>query len=196
MVSENVNPIMTAKRARRARWQLEYVPCNLCGANSTLPLFGNDSHGFGLRTVVCALCGLIYFNPRPTAEEYRRMYDGLYEKLFPNAWLPETAADEAAKRRLQWYGDLLKPDLRLLEIGPGRGAFLEAVRSTVAGANVFGIEPSPDAVKACRARHLNVQHGYVDDLSGVPAMDMIAAFHVLEHALAPSALLADLWDDL
>jgi len=193
MISENINPIVMARRARHPRWQLEYVPCNLCGADSALPLFATDSHGFGLRTVVCTLCGLIYFNPRPSGEEYRRMYHNLYEKLFPSAWLPGTAADGAAKQRLQWYGDLLKPNLRLLEIGPGKGAFLQAVKNTVAGAIVFGIEPSPDAVKACHARHLNVQHGYVDDLSGAPTMDMIAAFHVLEHELDPSALLANLW---
>lgn len=191
-------PIEKVKRkhAPQPSWQLEYVKCNLCGADSASPVFAEDAHGFGLRTVVCTVCGLVYFNPRPTAGEYRRLYHGLYQELFPSAWLSRAEADAAAMRRLGWYEHLLTPGLRLLEVGPGKGSFLEAVQESVAGAIVLGIEPSADAVKACHARALNVQHGYIEEITGTAAVDVIAAFHVLEHALDPSALLGDLWKRL
>jgi SAM-dependent methyltransferase len=84
----------------------------------------------------------------------------------------------------------------LLEIGPGSGAFLDAAQKKVPGAVVFGVEPSPDAVKACRDRGLKVDQGYIENFSGPAVVDCIAAFHVLEHALDPTGLLADLWKRL
>lgn len=177
-------------------WQMEGVSCNLCGSNQPILLFSNDSHGFGLNTVACAQCGLVYLNPRPTAREYERLYQGLYEKLYPSAWLPGALGEAIAQKRVRWYANYLTPGVKLLEIGPGSGAFLDAVQKKVPGAMVFGVEPSPDAVKACRERGLKVDQGYIQDFSGPAMVDCIAAFHVLEHALDPTALLAELWKRL
>jgi SAM-dependent methyltransferase len=178
--------------ASHSTWQLEAVSCNLCGSNQPMLLFSNDSHGYGLHTVACAHCGLVYLNPRPTAREYERLYQGLYEKLYPSAWLPGAMGEAVAQKRLQWYAKYLTAEIKLLEVGPGSGAFLDAVREKVPGAAVFGVEPSPDAVKACRDRGLKVDQGYIGNFSGPAVIDCIAAFHVLEHALDPTGLLTEL----
>ncbi len=182
--------------ASRSAWQLETVSCNLCGSNQPVLLFSNDSHGYGLHTVACDHCGLVYLNPRPTAREYERLYQGLYEKLYPSAWLPGAMGEAIAQKRLGWYAQYLTAGTRLLEIGPGSGAFLDAVRKKVPGATVFGIEPSPDAVKACRDRGLKVDQGYIENFCGVADVDCVAAFHVLEHALDPTGLLTEVWKRL
>jgi len=177
-------------------WQLESVSCNLCGSNRPVLLFNNDSHGYGLNTVCCSGCGLVYLDPRPTAREYERLYQGLYQKLYPSAWLPGALGEAIATRRLAWYANYLNPGIRLLEIGPGSGAFLHAVQKMVPGAAVFGVEPSPDAAKACRKRGLKVETGYIESSCATEGADCIAAFHVLEHALDPRALLKELWKRL
>jgi transcription elongation factor Elf1 len=80
--------------------EVESVSCNLCGSDNSVELFSNDSHGFGLHTVMCKNCGLVYLNPRPTSSEYARLYSGIYETLFPTAW-DLSLADFKASRRLQ-----------------------------------------------------------------------------------------------
>jgi SAM-dependent methyltransferase len=110
--------------------------------------------------------------------------------------MPGALGDSIAQTRLRWYSDFLTPEIKLLEIGPGSGAFLDAVQKKAPGAAVFGVEPSPDAVKACRDRGLKVDRGYIENFSGPAVVDCIAAFHVLEHALDPTALLVELWKRL
>jgi SAM-dependent methyltransferase len=182
--------------AGHSTWQLEAVSCNLCGSSQPMLLFSNDSHGYGLNTVCCSCCGLVYLDPRPTAREYECLYQGLYERLYPSAWLPGALGEAIAEKRLSWYSGLLTPGIKLLEIGPGSGAFLDAVQKKVPGAAVFGVEPSPDAVKACQERGLKVDRGYIENFSGPAAVDCIAAFHVMEHALDPTTLLRELWKRL
>jgi SAM-dependent methyltransferase len=196
MSSSELTLSIAKTTAGHSAWQLENVCCNLCGSNRPMLLFSNDSHGYGLNTVCCDHCGLVYLDPRPTAREYERLYQGLYEKLYPSAWMPGALGDAIAETRLRWYGDFLSPEIKLLEIGPGSGAFLDAVQKKAPGAAVFGVEPSPDAVKACRERGLKVDRGYIEDFSGPAQVDCIAAFHVLEHALDPTALLVELWKRL
>ena len=187
---------MVKASAARSAWQLESVSCNLCSSNLPVLLFSNDSHGYGLNTVCCSCCGLVYLDPRPTAREYARLYQGLYEKLYPSAWLPGSLGEAIAETRFTWYSKYLTPGTTLLEIGPGSGAFLDTVQKKASGVAVFGIEPSPDAVKACQERGLKVDKGYINDFSGPPVVDRIAAFHVLEHALDPTELLIELWKRL
>jgi SAM-dependent methyltransferase len=143
-------------------WEVEAVSCSLCRTDNSIELFNNDSHGFGLRTVICKNCGLVYLNPRPTAAEYARLYSGIYETLFPTAFL---------------------------EVGPGDGAFLKLLKANSGLKSVSGIEPSPKAVEVCRKRGLDVEEGYLTSTSPAGQFDCVAAFHVLEHALDPMSLL-------
>ena len=57
--------------------------CNLCGATAE-PLAvreTRDRYGFPISVTECA-CGLVFLNPRMTAEAYRRFYeDGTYRRL-------------------------------------------------------------------------------------------------------------------
>jgi SAM-dependent methyltransferase len=176
-------------RISSMKWKLETVPCAICSTDSDLPLFKNDSHGFGLQTVMCSKCGLVYLNPRPTPAEYERLYSGIYEKLFPSAW--NTGESElAAERRFECYHQHIGSSL--LEVGPGDGSFLSLVSQE--GVTVSGIDLSPYAVNHCQRRGLNVRQGYF--AVSKKRYASIAAFHVLEHSLDPVGLLRQFRDSL
>ncbi len=100
---------------------------------------------------------------------------------------PVTSA-EAARR----YADICAfgPGRNLLEVGCGTGEFLIAARS--AGHSVIGLDLSQEVVSYVRHRHpdLDVRCSTVES-AGLPAesVDVIAAFHVLEHVADPIGLL-------
>ena len=52
--------------------KLEYINCDLCGADETEFLFVANENQFHLdgqfNVVKCKKCGLVYVNPRPTKE--------------------------------------------------------------------------------------------------------------------------------
>ncbi len=150
----------------------------------------------GLRTVMCRRCGLIYLNPRPTAQDYEEFYRHWYHRLYParaafNAGhLGGRIVAETAQRRCEAYAAFLGERTRLLEIGPGEGAFLMAVQAKLPRSQVRGVDISPAEVEACRGKGLEVIQGTVENLPANYNDNTHAAlFHVLEHSLHPVQLL-------
>ena len=184
------------KRPRTFPWTPELVGCNLCGEYDAATLFSEDQHGFGLRTVMCRQCGLIYLNPRPTARDYEEFYREWYHRLYPAraafhaGELGGRIAAETAQLRCQAYGALLGERTRLLEIGPGEGAFLAAVQQQWPRSRVRGVDLSPAEAETCRSKGLDVIHGTIEALPATYGGNTHAAlFHVLEHSLNPMQLL-------
>ena len=103
---------------------------------------------------------------------------------------PVTSA-EAARR----YADIraFDPGRNLLEVGCGTGEFLIAARS--AGHSVIGLDLSQEVISYVRHRHpdLDVRCSTLES-AGLPAesVDVIAAFHVLEHVADPIGLLCQM----
>jgi len=178
------------------RFTPELVNCNLCGQYDAEVLFAQDQHGFGLRTVMCRRCGLIYLNPRPMPQDYDEFYRHWYHRLYParaafNAGhLGSRIVTETARLRCQTYASFLGERTRLLEIGPGEGAFLEAVQVMLPRSQVRGVDLSPEEVGACRRKSLDVIQGTITDLPvAYGGNTHVALFHVLEHSLDPVAML-------
>lgn len=60
----------------------EIVPCNLCGSIEWAVLASHDRFGHSATFVRCNRCGLIFLNPRMTADGYRDFYEsGIYRKF-------------------------------------------------------------------------------------------------------------------
>lgn len=175
-------------------WPRQYVPCNLCGSDDRGLLFHQDQHGLGLHTVMCRKCGLIYLNPRPTAGDYDRFYRDWYHQLYPSraafhaGSLGRRIVHEVARQRIEFYRPYLNGEVRLLEVGCGEGAFLAAGREINPGWKLQGVDVSPKEVAACKEKNLDVTCGRLEGVS-MEGATHIAAFHVLEHALDPLALL-------
>jgi SAM-dependent methyltransferase len=55
--------------------------CNLCGATTFVVLNRRDRYGYPAQADACSRCGLVFLNPRMTAQAYGRFYDGVYRPL-------------------------------------------------------------------------------------------------------------------
>lgn len=86
--------------------------------------------------------------------------------------------------------DLRAPDVRkVLDVGCGRGAFLQRVRA--AGAiEAVGVESNPSAREAARAAG-HVVHGTVAEAESSAPYDAVCMFQVIEHLADPFAAFED-----
>src|SRR5215471_3678973 len=55
--------------------------CNLCGGAAFVVVTHRDRYGYPAQAHACRRCGLVFLNPRMTAEAYGRFYDGVYRPL-------------------------------------------------------------------------------------------------------------------
>ncbi len=142
----------------------------------------------------CEDCGLVFHSRTPT--DARDAYvNGEYVAKNVDYVEEERAAKHIAERRASWLLGFTAPGT-LLELGSGRGFFLDATRRR--GFEPLGIEPSPDlAGRAGDDFGVEVKQGFLDevDLSG-RRFASVCMFHVLEHVEEPVALLRQLGEQL
>lgn len=180
---------------------MEYVNCNLCGADdtelvypstrdncddSTTPVHlacTSDAYGVHPPIVQCRRCGLIYANPQPNADDLLDRYAAVVD---------ETYLEERKGRELTFRHHLdhlesrisINGRKRLLDIGCHIGIFLEEAEAH--GWDAWGVEPSRWAVEEARARGLRVVQGTLAD-AGFPDehFDMVTLWDVIEHLADP-----------
>src|SRR5258706_4407198 len=81
--------LSTDRRERIAALDYEYdaqpkqalTSCNLCGAAEFVILTHRDRYGYPAQAHACRRCGLVFLNPRMTAEAYGPFYNGIYRAL-------------------------------------------------------------------------------------------------------------------
>lgn len=170
--------------------------CRLCQAGDHQRTVCRESHlGSGQSLRRCGVCAAVYLAPDFTAESLDLFYRDHYRRLFPSetVWRSE-------RRFFAWRGDApvarvrlariarhLPPGSHLFEMGPGFGAFLGAA-AALDGVRLSASEPDT----ACRTRLVGAAD--VQFLSGIEALpagsiDVVVAFHVLEHLPEPGAFL-------
>lgn len=141
----------------------------------------------------CGRCGLAYLHPRPTPAQLRKYYTAQYrhdDGEPPVAQRFRRDMDEA-RTRVRRLLPLLSPKSRVLEMGSGSGAFLDAVRPYVADAT--GVEPDAAARSWIAAQTGARVEAELATLARAGATyDMVVSFHVLEHVADPVGFLASL----
>jgi SAM-dependent methyltransferase len=167
----------------------ESVRCNFCRADN-FDVFVTDGRDRrhqlpgDFRLVKCRGCGLVYLNPRPTAEALSAYYPpdyapyaprGLFGKL--TRWL----------RRREAFGlrRSLPAGAEVLEVGCAAGDLLVPLRD--AGFRVTGVELSDHAATIARGmHHLDVHTGTLGDapLAG-RSFDAVIMRNVIEHVPDP-----------
>lgn len=173
------------------------VPCACCGCRTSVTAVEGDRYGFGLTTVVCSKCGLIFTNPRPTDEWFNEFYRLHYRKYYESITVPdeEYLNRDWIKGRHSRNVELLTPLLeikgRVLDIGCAEGSFLNLFRRQFPCWDFHGVEPSEDfaAFAMDRYKLLSVVPGKFEELEnlyGAESFDLITASHVLEHLLSPN----------
>ncbi|WP_456380203.1 class I SAM-dependent methyltransferase [Thiolapillus sp.] len=176
---------------------LEEAPCPLGCEDETEFLFmAHDLlHDLSVDYAVvrCTHCGLMWTNPRPTAETMDYYYPDDYGPYIGT----RVQHDLPARRRLPLLRSLARkmlelniqrmPDMepgRVLEIGCASGAFLQQMRSR--GWEVAGIEFSHAAAEHARAAGFNVHAGTLEDAPEPQnSYDLVVGWMVLEHLHKP-----------
>jgi SAM-dependent methyltransferase len=159
--------------------------CWICGSPAA-----PDPRYAGLPLLRCGNCGFL-FAPVRSAEELHALYTRDYFDAYPGGVAYD--ADEAQRRheaavRLRWLRRHLGAG-RLLEVGSASGWFLAQARD--AGFSVEGIEPAEDVAREAAERwDVPVQAATAEDAE-LPRgeLDVVVAWHALEHIAEPAAVL-------
>lgn len=155
-----------------------HTTCIACGSANLSPLRGYyESKGL----IQCKSCGLVFMERIPTDSELESHY-GVYtydthETLSPltidsyNALLDELEAFRKVNR--------------ILDVGCGRGYFLEEARKR--GWEVYGTEFSQTAVDLLRKKGIHAYHGRIgaSAFEGL-SFDVVTSFEVIEHINTPN----------
>lgn len=174
----------------------ESVLCNVCASDDYTVVTETErdvqtargTYQFRVRLVCCRTCGLVYWNPRKTAEELSRYYSSVYR-----APVMLNNLDEGRRAVLQSRMSLLQRHAteggRLLEIGSGEGFFLQ--KAVEEGFHATGIEPSVSYAEVSRSLvpQATIHRGDFESFQSEEPFDVICSFFVLEHILDPKSFL-------
>jgi 2-polyprenyl-3-methyl-5-hydroxy-6-metoxy-1,4-benzoquinol methylase len=162
------------------------LQCDLCGADQPRLLLRPPKLDGPL--VQCVRCGLRYVGsrrshltfgsepPKVTAERLRHA----------NIQFQHLRLEEEHRLSLlnaRWRLGLIRkflPEGRLLEVGCGRGDFLDIARESF---QVYGVEPNPELAQAAE-RLAPIHCGVVESFPDGD-FDVVATFHVIEHVDSP-----------
>jgi ubiquinone/menaquinone biosynthesis C-methylase UbiE len=148
--------------------------------------------------VQCKQCGLLYLNPRPTAEEM--------EHYYPKEYLPYTVAQQGEQswlayidhcyghwKRLRAVEDRYSQGGHLLDVGCATGDFLQVMHRSGRW-DVRGVDTSLEATQYARERYgLDVFTGEVSEAGYADGyFDVVTMWHVIEHVHDPKGTLAEL----
>ncbi|UCH36179.1 MAG: class I SAM-dependent methyltransferase [Armatimonadota bacterium] len=154
--------------------------CYLCGAHGRSLLI----EVAGTKIVRCEQCGLAGTLDVTDEPSYNEAYLHC-ERAGVEPSPAEIERSVRVERRRMARVRRAAPGRRLLEIGVGHGYFLEAARR--GGFDVRGMDISSAAADFCR-RHfgLRVEVSSLEDATyPAEALDVVAAWHVLEHLADP-----------
>jgi 2-polyprenyl-3-methyl-5-hydroxy-6-metoxy-1,4-benzoquinol methylase len=178
---------LAAKRAvedklARGIYQVESVPCAICGGRELEPIAGKDRCGLRADVAICVACGLVQTNPRFTSESRDVYYNAEHRGLQHGDSGPADAFEYEQRRGLrisQFFADcgIGLDGKRVLEVGCGTGGILHVLRD--GGATVVGFD-----VNEAYVRWGAKQHGLdlrVGSHASVGTVDVIVYAHVLEH---------------
>lgn len=174
--------------------QLEEVSCNLCGSSRHRLRFEKWSQFLGhmFRIVECEVCGLVFVNPRLSAEQIRSLYDASYYRgegfdcsiHYEEELESPTLKESATRRILERLMVANPPPADLLEVGPGMGHFLRSVKER--GFRVVGLELSPYAASVLQKQGLEIVIGTLQDVKFPDdSFDVVVAVEVIEHLRDP-----------
>jgi len=170
------------------------IPCNLCGARDVEVIGERDRDGWPLRTTICRACGLVWSNPRPSAEDVRQYYSKEYRLEYKGRATPSlrhvARSGRGALNRYRVLAPFLKPGARVLDAGSGGGEVVYILRRK--GFDASGLEPDQQYAQHARdTLGVPIQTGFVQDVVyPSQSFDAITMFHALEHVEDPVGILS------
>jgi SAM-dependent methyltransferase len=140
----------------------------------------------------CARCGAGLTLPRVSTAELESFYTGSYAPYAVAAGRVQRAISSLVQRVQGWRALTTPPLAALRDISPGRALDVGCGRGDLGarliarGWQVTGVDPSPAACTAARARGLDAHVGTLDDVELEPkSFDVATLQHSLEHVPEP-----------
>jgi ubiquinone/menaquinone biosynthesis C-methylase UbiE len=186
--------------------RLEHVECCVCASGEASPVgVGED---FEYRTSAdrfvamrCAICGLVYLNPRPAIEEFETIYPADYHAFdFSEAdfgLVYKIRARLEAGRVLSWCKDLPE-NAKILDVGCGDGFHLNLLKEYGKKQwRLEGIDIDERAAQMAEKTGLTVHRGTVEGLE-LPKNSYDFAFMIqtIEHVAHPEEVLRAVFEIL
>jgi len=174
------------------------IACPCCGATDFVPAVRGDRYGFGLQTVVCRDCSLIFTNPRPAADWFETFYRHHYRDYYfamkspGDSYIASQWANQRHEANIESIREFLPASGRLLDVGAAEGSFLRIFLATLSGWSAQGVELTEDyAAYAAEVESLDIVNADMETVLDWPAAgyDLLTANHVLEHLLDPNLFL-------
>jgi hypothetical protein len=199
--------VSSDRRARIAALDYDYASqpklalgaCNLCGASELVVLAHRDRYGYPAEAHACRRCGLVFLNPRMTAEAYGRFYDGIYRPLvsaFHGRLIDAQTIQDEQREYAAERAELIRPFMAerggrtLLDIGGSTGVVAHHF------AREFGldgtlIDPAPLEVEQARRLGLETITGLVEEHDfGSRRFDVVIICQTVDHLLDVAGTLA------
>ncbi|WP_243438160.1 class I SAM-dependent methyltransferase [Fundidesulfovibrio soli] len=148
-----------------------------------------------VRLVRCASCGLKYQSPMPTLEALSALYAS--QEYYDGQYFPAQFAERKAMfaHRLAALEPLTGGPGRVLEVGCGRGQFLEAALER--GWSACGQEFAEQTVEVLKGTvpAAELAYGVFPEECPFPdaSFDLVHLNHVLEHFFEPMEALSRVW---
>jgi 2-polyprenyl-3-methyl-5-hydroxy-6-metoxy-1,4-benzoquinol methylase len=172
--------------------KLAVTSCNLCRASEFVVLAHRDRYGYPAQAHACRRCGLVFLNPRMTAESYGRFYNGIYRplvsafhgRLIDAQTIQDEQREYAAERAEFVRSFMAKPGGRtMLDIGGSTGVVAHHFAREF-GLNSTLIDPAPLEVEQAGRLGLETITGLVEEHDfGSRRFDVVIICQTVDHLL-------------
>jgi SAM-dependent methyltransferase len=164
--------------------ELETVACTICASDGSQLWKRIDQW----RLVRCDGCGLIYLNPRPTAESIRRVYQEAYfadrDIQYPSSGEQIEREIESRRVAIRRLTRETKLTGRFLDVGCAAGFLVAAAQRE--GWQAVGVDVSDWSTRFAREQlGLDARTGNLEELDFEAPFDLIVMSHVAEHLPNP-----------
>jgi SAM-dependent methyltransferase len=166
--------------------------CNLCGATTFVVLNRHDRYGYPAQANACRRCGLVFLNPRMTAQAYGRFYDGIYRPLVSayhgrliDAQTIQDEQREYAADREQFARPFIESSriATLLDIGGSTGVVASHF-ATAFGLDATLIDPAPLEIAQAKRLEIETITGLVEAHDfGARCFDLVLICQTVDHLL-------------
>lgn len=173
--------------------------CDVCGDPASVEVAaGYDYELLTCRNlwsyVACTTCGQVRLDPRPAIDELGVIYPSTYYSYHYDDLSALARKGKAMMDRRKLAGIVRavgRTPQRYLDVGCGDGRYLDSMAGLgVPPDGIHGLELDQDVVDRCRARGLDVTCERVEDCDRFAprSLDLVTAFHVIEHVASPRAV--------
>lgn len=156
----------------------KHLICISCASNRIFPLKGYyEAKGL----VQCKNCSMVFMERIPTEQELNTFYSAY---SYNNEISLSPLTIHSYNRLLDEF-ESYRQNNRILDVGCGRGFFLEEARKR--GWEVYGTEYSRRALELLESKGITTCEGRINEstFAGIP-FDIITSFEVIEHINTPN----------